>query len=284
MLGVVGHRHMREVALSAVTALMGRVSRGAALRFAWHWWYQRSLDELIAIQADRLTPQWAVQHVRPPDRPPPAGSILLSMHQFNLTVAAARAVQLVDQLGVVSVLDLEQEEDGVAGEGFLIPTRNRLRALRSFYARTFNGRMFAPTVAARRGLELLRAGGSLIVLPEFYGDVCGPVLGRSISVAEGPVWLARNAPAPIVPFLLLPPRRSTDQWRLWCADPIEPSYEAMVASVEHTIRRLPTTWPYWRGWHAAPLLRNVTNAAGGRAENAAGGPAGSALRGATSSH
>jgi hypothetical protein len=103
-----------------------------------------------------------------------------------------------------SVDDLGQDEHSVASDGFLIPPSERLRALRGFYKRTFDARMFLPSAAARGGLELLRRGGSLIVLPEFYGNVCGPIVGRSVSVAVGPVWLARHAPAPIVPFLLIP--------------------------------------------------------------------------------
>jgi hypothetical protein len=251
-LGLVGHRHMRAVAAAAVQALGAAPSTPAVWRFAWEWWYQRSVDELIAIQADLLTPQWAAEHVRPPDRTPPAGSVLLSVHQFNLAVAAARAVQLVRDLGVVSLLDLGPGDVAAGSDGFLVPPQERMHALRRFYGRIFHQRMYPPEVAARRGLELLRRGGSLIVLPEFYGDVCGPILGRNISVATGPVWLARRAPAPIVPFLLIPSHGRRDDWRLWCGDPIEASHEAVVSALEAAVRRLPTTWAYWRGWYAAP--------------------------------
>jgi hypothetical protein len=178
------------------------------------------------------------------------------MHQFNLAVAAARAVQLVHELGVVSVLDLAPADQRVATDGFLVPPNERLGSLGSFYSRTFDGRMYPPSVAGRRGLELLRRGGSLIVLPELFGDVCGPILGRSISVAQGPVWLAQSAPAPIVPFLLVPPDRRTAVWRLWCGEPLEPSHQAIVATLDRQIRRAPTTWPYWRGWYAAPPWRD----------------------------
>jgi hypothetical protein len=246
---------MRQVATAAVTALGYSPTPGSVWRFAWDWWYQRSADELIAFQSDRLTPHWAAENVLAPAQLPPAGSILLSMHQYNLAVAAARAVQLVDALGVVSVIDVvgtQAEAEATAADGFLLPRGARERALAEFYARTFGSRLYPPTMAARRGLDLLRRGGSLIVLPEFYGDVCGPILGRAISVAPGATWLSQHSGRPIVPFLLHPPRRSREKWRLWCGAPIEASYEAIVATLEWCIRRMPSSWPYWRGWYAAP--------------------------------
>jgi hypothetical protein len=113
--------------------------------------------------------------------------------------------------------------------------------------------MFAPAVAARQGVELLRRGGSLIVLPDFSGDAVSPILGRSISIAQGPLWLARRTGRPIVPFALIPPRRDR-RWRLWCGEPIPATPKALASTLEGCIRRLPTTWAYWRGWHAAPRL------------------------------
>jgi hypothetical protein len=251
-LGVLGNRHMRRVAAAAVEALGETPTAGAVWRFGWQWWYQRSVDELIAYQADRLTPEWAERHVLAPLRPPPS-SILLSVHQFNLPVAAARAVQLVDDLGVVSVIDpLPPGGADVGTEDFLLPPKVRARALGRFYGRIFEGRIFSPTLAARRGLELLRRGGSLIVYPDFFGQAYGSILGRSVPVAHGALWLAHRSGRPIVPFLLIPPNRPTDQWRLWCGEPIHASSAAVVATLERCIRRLPTTWPYWRGWYAAP--------------------------------
>jgi hypothetical protein len=260
-LGVVANGRMRNVATTAVTALGTRPSAAAVWRFNWDWWYQRSVDELIACQADRLTPEWAAKHVIAPDRPPPESGILLSMHQFNLTVAAARAVQLVHDLAVVSVIEPVPAGDAdLANDGFLLPEADRARAVGDFYSRTFDGRLFAPSVAARQGLDLLRRGGSLIILPEFYGERAGPVLGRSISVAEGPLWLAQTSGRPIVPFLLIPPPAGEDRWRLWWGEPLPISYGAIVSMVESGLRRLPSTWPYWRGWHAAPTWQDVTAA------------------------
>jgi len=56
-LGVLGNRRMREVATDAIAALGYSAAPGVVRRFAWNWWYQRSVDELIAFQADRLTPR-----------------------------------------------------------------------------------------------------------------------------------------------------------------------------------------------------------------------------------
>jgi hypothetical protein len=250
--GVLGNQHMRRVAAAAVEALGETPTASAVWRFGWQWWYHRSVDELIAYEADRLTPEWAERHVWAAVRPPPS-SILLSVHQFNLPVAAARAVQLVNDLGVVSVIDpLPPGGADVGTEDFLLPPKVRARSLGRFYGRIFEGRIFSPAVAARRGLELLQRGGSLIVYPDFFGRAHGSILGRSVPVAQGALWLAHHSGRPIVPFLLIPPNRPTDQWRLWCGEPIHPSPAAVVATLERCIRRLPTTWPYWRGWYAAP--------------------------------
>jgi len=260
-LGLLGNRHMRRVAAAAVRAVGQKPTSGAVTRFAWEWWYQRTVDELVAYQADRLTPDWAAQHVLAPARQPPAGSILLSSHQFNLPIAAARAVQLVADLGVVSVIDpLTAGGVDAGADGFLLPARERTRALANFYGQIFDGRIYPPAVAARRGLELLRGGGSLIVYPDFYGQVHGSILGRSIPVADGPLWLTRRSGRPIVPFSLIPPRRGEIQWRLWCGEPIEATREALVGAVESAIRRLPTTWTYWRGWYSSPIANHAGSA------------------------
>lgn len=252
-LGVLGNRHMTHVAAAAVTALGMRTTAAVVWRFAWQWWYQRSVDELLAYQADRLTPAWATRHVLAPERLPPPGSILLSIHQYNLPVAAARAVQLVSELGVVSMMDPQPTgADNAMADSFLLPSGPRARALARFYGQIFEERLYTPTAAARQGLQLLQRGGSLIVLADFYGRVFGSILGKRIPVAQGPVWLARRSGRPIVPFLLIPPRRPELPWQLWCGEPIEPSPTAVVATLEAAIRRLPSTWMSWRGWRSAP--------------------------------
>jgi len=268
-LGLVGNRHMRQVAAAAVRALGWQPTAGVVWRFGWQWWYQRSVDELLAYQADRLTPEWAERHVLAPARLPPAGSILLSVHQYNLPVAAARAVQLVADLGVVSMIDPRPPAAANAGtDGFLLPPGPRARILGRFYRRTFGERLYTPMVAARQGLELLRCGGSLIVLADFYGQVFGPLLGKRIPVAPGPVWLARRSGRPIVPFLLIPPPRLEQPWQLWCGEPIDPSPAVVAATLEAAIRRLPTTWMSWRGWHAAPVWRRAADEARGAGPDA----------------
>jgi len=88
---MLGNGHMRKVAAAAVTALGLPATPGVIWRFAWDWWYQRTVDELISFQADRLTPEWVEAHVSAPDRLPPAGSILVSIHQYNLPIAATRS-------------------------------------------------------------------------------------------------------------------------------------------------------------------------------------------------
>ena len=82
-------------------------------------------------------------------------------------------------------------------DDFLVPRGERLNRLTRFYTKAFEGRIFLPPVAARSGLELLSQGGSLIVLPDFFGDHHGDVLGRSIPVlADGPNLVGQQIETP----------------------------------------------------------------------------------------
>jgi hypothetical protein len=121
-----------------------------------------------------------------------------------------------------------------------------------FARRVFGPRTFLPSVAARRGLELLQRGGSLIVLADFFGQTPGCVLGKQLFVPAGVVWWAEQAQRPIVPFMLEPSRSSQSRWRLWCGTPIEPTMPAVTQAVEDCIRRSPTLWRGWPAWAAAP--------------------------------
>ena len=48
--GVLANRRMRQTTEAAIDALGARATRQAVWRFSWDWWYQRSVDELIALQ------------------------------------------------------------------------------------------------------------------------------------------------------------------------------------------------------------------------------------------
>jgi hypothetical protein len=267
--GILANRRMRQILAVAADSVGAVTTRQTAWRFGWDWWYQRTVDEVLTYQADRLTPEWAARHVLAPDRLPPESCVLVSIHQFNQHVAAASAVTLVNDLGLVSMVEPPPQSEPELGEGrLLLDRRDRSRAISRFHDRVFGERVFSPSVAARRGLELLQRGGSLIVLADFFGKDFASLVGKCIPVANGPIWWAERAGRPIVPFLLYPPHRAERRWRLWCGEPIPTNRTALVSTLEDCIRRLPTTWVSWRGWDAAPAWGSAAASSPGTRQSA----------------
>jgi len=251
---VLGNGRMRAILRTAIEALGSELTPQTVSHFTWEWWRQRALDDLLTYHADCLTTDWAERHVTVPARPVPQNCIFVSVHQFNLHVAAVRAAALVNELGLVSMVERRQHAppDGGTAPGFLLDPAQRSRAMSRFQARVFGKRTYPPSVAARQGLELLQRGGSLIVLPDFFGDSSGTMLGKSIPVSDGPIWWAQHTGCPIVPFVLYPPCQQEPRWRLWWDEPIPANRTALTAALVNCIRRAPTTWFSWRGWYTAP--------------------------------
>jgi hypothetical protein len=256
--GVLGNPPMRHISAMAVAALGAEPTRAAAWRFAWRWWYERATGEVLAYQADRLTPQWALQHVEAPAGLPPGGAILVSVHHFYELQAFARLSAAVDELGATSLFEPVVDNDPeLLSVSPMLNETERLRALSRFTRRVFGPRVYRPSVAARRGLELLRRGGYLVVLADFFGKEQACILGRQIPVAQGPIWWAEQSGRPIVPFLAAPPVRPGALWQLWCGEPIAASRPAITGAVEDCIRRLPTAWMSWRGWSECPACEST---------------------------
>src|SRR5262245_49585800 len=111
LVGMVGNPTMRRVAARAIHAMGASPTTGAVSRFVWHWWYQRATGEVLAYQADRLTLEWAEEHVEAPDRLPEGGCILLSVHQFEQLLGFARLSGAVNELGVASLFEPLSESD-----------------------------------------------------------------------------------------------------------------------------------------------------------------------------
>jgi hypothetical protein len=245
---------MPGVATEALLALGQEPTRAAAWRFCRDWWLQRALSDILSYDADRLTSPWAEQHVAVRGSVPREGAILVSVHQFSQQVAAVRAAQLVPQLGLVTMTQPLSHKAKLPPDTFVLPVDARAQPVDRLLDRVFGDRVFGPTVAGRRGLELLRDGGTLVVLPDFYGGQLVNVLGRSIPVGRGAVWWARQSGRPIVPFSLTAPRDGSHDWLLEFAEPISPTYTSLVGALNDIVRRAPTAWMSWRGWHASPRL------------------------------
>jgi hypothetical protein len=246
------NRQMRRVAAAVVHTLGHKPTPRATWRFALAWWYRRMVDEVLSYQLDRLSLPWLEEHVSVVGTPPTEGCILLSVHQWNQRLAFARLSLAIEELGLVSMWQpLPPDDPDLHIDARSMHPDSRHRALSRLSHLMFGSRIYSPQVAARRGLELLRRGGSLIVLADFYGQDLTPVLGRLIPVADGVVWLARQTACPIVPFVLSPvaPGRG---WQLRYGEPIRNSRPALIEAVEQTIRQRPSTWMSWRGWYNSP--------------------------------
>jgi hypothetical protein len=259
---VLGNGRMRAILRAAMEALGSEPTPQTVGRFTWEWWRQRAVDDLLTYRADCLTTDWAERHVLVPAGPVPQNCIFVSVHQFNLHVAAVRAAALVNELGLVSMVErVERRQqappDGGTAPGFLLNPAERSWAISRFQARVFGKRTYPPSVAARQGLELLQRGGSLIVLPDFFGDSSGTMLGKSIPVSDGPIWWAQHTGCPIVPFVLYPPCQHEPRWRLWWDEPIPATRTALTAALVNCVRRAPTTWVSWRGWYTAPCAHSA---------------------------
>ncbi len=253
LLGLASDGRMRQVAAAAVRAL-GRGPTGAAtLRFAWSWWYQRAACAALAYQADRLTPAWVDSHVAAPRALPADGCILVSIHHFNQRLGFARLSMLVEELGTVAHFrPLSETEPDLAQTDHVLDARTRVRTLSRFCQRVFGPRMYSPRSGPRRGLELLRRGGSMIVLSDYVGRVPARILGKRWFLPPGAIGLAEQSGRPIVPFVLSPTVGQRQRWQLWCGEPIAPKQSELAGALEECIRRSPTAWTGWQPWYAAP--------------------------------
>jgi hypothetical protein len=254
LVGLVASHRLRRAAAAAMEALGARPNRQAAWRFARAWWCQRVADGALEFQADQLTPAWAAEHVLAPDPLPTDGCVLLAVHHFNQRLAFARLSTAVEELGAVALFEpVSSADPDFTSPGHVLSVAGRDAARSLFADRVFGDRMYRPPFGARRGLELLRRGGSLIVLSDFLGRDLACVLGRQIPITSGAIWFAQQSGRPIVPFVLSPPRGQSPRWHLWCGEPIPPTRPALVAALEDCIRRAPTGWVGWPSWHEAPV-------------------------------
>jgi hypothetical protein len=251
--GVIGGRRMRQVIRGALRARGSDPTSAATRQFAWSWWYQRSASSVLSYQADRVTPSWAERHVAALESLPSGGCVLVAVHQFNQRVAFARLTRLVAQLGCVSMFEpLAESDPRLNTTGFGIDARSKVRAASRYCHQVFGTRMFPPRTAARPGLELLRRGGSLVVLSDFFGREPIDVLGKRLFVPRGALWWAAQSGRPIVPFALSPGADERQKWQLWCGEPIPATLTALGDALEQCIRRSPTAWTGWPAWYAAP--------------------------------
>ncbi len=247
--GLIGGARMRNVAAAAVQTLESSPTTLATWRFAWNWWYQRAACGALAYQAARLDSGWAERHIAAPDSLPGDGCVLISVHHFNQRLAFARLSSCVTELGAVSMFEpLAESDPQISKTDFAASAQARLRSRSRFSHEVFGPRLYQPGTAARQGLELLRHGGSLIVLSDFLGREPARLLGKRWLLPPGPMWFAEQSGRPIVPFVLSPTRDHDRPWQLWCGEPIAPTLVALSAALEECVRGWPTAWSGWPAW------------------------------------
>jgi hypothetical protein len=257
ILGLMSDGRMRQVAAAALRALGSDPSAAATWRFAGSWWYQRAACAALSYQADRLSLAWFEKHVAPPRAVPADGCILVSIHHFNQRLGFARLSMLVEELGAVAHFQpLSESNPDLAQADRVLNAGARTRTLSRFCHQFFGPRIYSPRTAPRRGIELLRRGGSIIVLSDYLGRVPASIFGKRWSLPPGAIWLAEQSGRPIVPFVLSPTTGHPGQWQLWCGEPIAPTQTELGRALEECIRRSPTTWTGWQPWFAAPDLAN----------------------------
>jgi hypothetical protein len=251
--GLVGSARNREVAAAALRALGSTPTIAATWLFAWRWWYQRCAGGVLDYQADRVTLAWAEQHVAAPASVPNGGCILVSVHNFTQRLAFARLGSLFDDLGGVGLFEpLPEGDPSLTQTSFGADAAAQVRARSRFSHEVVGPRLFSPRWAPRRGLELLRSGGSLIVLIDFFGREPVNVLGKCMQVPSGPLWWAAQSGRPIVPFAISPTHGDRQPWQLWCGESVDATPSGLASAIEECVRRAPTAWAGWPAWYAAP--------------------------------
>jgi hypothetical protein len=205
------------------------------------------------LQGGRITDRWVRRHVRLDSAPPPGGAILLTLHHrgerlglLALRRCGARLASIHDP-----ATDLPARPDDA-------PRAHYYRQIALLRCRIFEGRIFAPREAGRKGLRFLDAGGYLVITADVFGPTAGPhagqtaaVLGRAVAIPRGPAWFGLHSGKPIVPWVVVPQRSG---WRVWIGEAIPPTRDAVAAALTECIRRAPASWDpaFAEFWLAAP--------------------------------
>lgn len=236
-------RELRALAPEALRALGRAPTRAAQLRFRWGICYQAEVEQVLALQQERLDRAWLRRHVILEGALPPEGAILLTVHHPNVRLSVGLFACAVGRIGAISVQTHERLEHHL---------RSLERPPELLLRRALGPHVFPPA-AVRRSLRFLRQGGYLIVAADEPHPAWprASVLGRQLPLAPGIAWLARRSGRPIVPFVLIPERR---RWRIRCGAPIAATDAAIADAVERCIRSAPVNWSEmrWKIWGSAP--------------------------------
>ncbi len=208
-------------------------------RLRWSICYHYEIERLILIQADRLTHEWAMEHVHICGHLPPDGAILLTSHQFGRWIARLRLASMGEACSSISMEPTPEDvtifvlADPVIQREIIAKHRVQTRLLRSDNFHWGKG--------GRKVLQFLRDGGYLDVATDVFIDgwPMGEVLGKMMPIPRGPVWLAQHTGKPIIPMTLTPVGRG---WELRLGEPIEATHDAVANALDTSLRRAPAAW------------------------------------------
>ncbi len=243
-------RHSRTLSRALLVGLGRPVTVRAWWRLHWDRCYQMQAARLLLLQSDRLTTEWATEHVRIIGRLPPGGAILVGPHHDGFRLGLLALAASIDSLGSIT-----SDSHDPADLAVMDPTRRAtILARLPHQERVYGGRVFPYREGGRKGLRHLANGGYLVQLTDNFwsSGTSHLVLGRRLPVARGTVWFAERTGKPIVPVMVTSDGRG---WRLTIAAPIPPTQEAVIAALEEGIGRAPGSWEMSIGmqWLAAPI-------------------------------
>lgn len=242
-------RQSRVLNVALLRALQRPTSLVSCARLHWMRAYQRQVDLILLDQHERITPQWAARHVRYSGTIPPGGAILVSVHHCADRLAGLALAAHGYHLGMITT----RLDDSSA----LMTVDPTLRQIWCLTARSmehaFGDRQFAPHEAGRKGLQLLRAGGYLMLFADEAAQVApfSPLLGKSVTVPRGAVWFARHSGKPLIPYMVVP---EGSHWRLWVGEAVPLTQQGLCHALGNCIQRAPGSWQRYiaMSWLAAP--------------------------------
>lgn len=251
-------REGRRLSVALLRALDRPVTWRARWRLHWMHWYQREAILLLCLQSPRITRAWAVAHIRRGGALPRDGAIVLSPHHVGQHLGALVIAEMVDRPGGIAWEPPDDPAQLARMDETIQQIWPHMRRIRT---RAVGERVFSPEEAARKGLRLLKEGGTLILAGDVFtlGERRYPFLGRALPLPSGVTWFAEQSGKPIHPCIIVPDGRT---WRLWIGPAIPPTQEAAIAAMEECIRRAPGNWErsVAMTWLAAPPWRAAERA------------------------
>jgi len=240
-----------------LSGALGRRTWRARWGLRWSLCFQYEAEQLLTVQADKLSQEWITNQIRIRGALPPDGAILVSVHHLMRWPSYQRLALSVDHIGNITMepqldnLTVLAQVDAV--------TQRQLRARHGLQQRKNGPRDFYWHNGSREVLHFLAEGGYAIFLIDVFihGWPPGTVFDKLMPIPRGPIWFAKRTGKPIIPLMLTPARQA---WELIVGDAIEPTHDALAQALEECIRRAPSMWrrDHATAWLHAPNVPHAS--------------------------